>query len=32
MGLVITVIFVVAVLVCGYFAFKDDDDHTWRGW
>jgi len=32
MALVFTVIFVAIVLVCGYYAFKDDDHDEWRGW
>ena len=25
-----TVLFIILVLVCGYFAFKDDDHDEWR--
>ena len=33
MAAVFTVVFIVVVLVCGYFAFGDDDNHDeWRGW
>jgi hypothetical protein len=33
MAALFTVGFIVLVLVCGYFAFNDDDrDDTWRGW
>ncbi len=33
MDALFTVGFIVLVLVCGYFAFRDDDHHDeWRGW
>jgi hypothetical protein len=27
-----TVLFIILVLVCGYFAFKDDDHDEWKGY
>jgi hypothetical protein len=27
-----TVLFIVLVLVCGYYAFKDDDHDEWKGY
>lgn len=32
MDAVFTVGFIVLVLVCGYFVFRDDDHDEWRGW
>lgn len=34
MGFLFSVIFIAIVIVCGYLAFKDDDDmnDTWRGY
>lgn len=29
--MIFTVIFIVVFLVCGYFAFKDDDHNEWHG-
>ena len=33
-GFVFSVIFIALILVCGYYAFKDEDDRndTWRGY
>lgn len=28
--MILTVIFIVAFLICGYLAFKDDDHDEWR--
>lgn len=27
-----TVLFIVLVLVCGYYAFRDDDHDEWKGY
>lgn len=32
MAAVFTVVFIVMVLVCGYFVFQDDDHDEWKGW
>lgn len=33
-GFVFSVIFIALILICGYYAFKDEDDRndTWRGY
>lgn len=30
--MIFTVLFIILVLVCGYFAFRDDNHDEWKGY
>ena len=30
--MIFTILFIILVLVCGYFAFKDDNHDEWKGY
>lgn len=30
--MIFTVLFIILVLVCGYYAFRDDDHDEWKGY